>query len=409
MSTQHNEKNLIAEEGELFQTHVGGSALIEGIMMRGKYNWAVAVRQPDGSIYTEEHDLPGAHKPQEWKKWPLVRGCIALFESMALSLKAMGIAADHAFDFSEEEQQAELKKELKKAKKEAKKNGEAFDDQAFLQAHASGDQNQEDTSESKNYDEGGYGLGGKELAVSMGLGLVLGIGGFIILPAFLTNLIMGDYSQNTLAWNAVDGLLRIVIFIAYIWLIGRMKDIDRMFGYHGAEHKAIHCFEHGKELTPENCQKFSTMHVRCGTAFLIMVLIISIFVFTICPTTAIIQSLGVTNPVLKLGVIILSRIILLPVVAGISYEITVKWAGARPGNPLVKVILWPGMQMQKLTTRTPDIGQLECAIAAMKLVIACEEEREKAGVKPVVFAQLPCEAAGQGGVAAQSKNALSKE
>lgn len=345
---------LIAESGELFQTHVGGSALIEGIMMRGKYNWAVAVRQPDNSIYTEEHPLPGADKPKRWKKWPLLRGCIALFESLALSLKAMGIAADHAFDFTED-----------------------------------ADKLAEQTCK-KNYDEGGYGMNSKEIAVSMIAGLVLGIGGFVALPALLTNLIMGDYALNPLGWNLVDGILRVIIFIAYIWAIGRMKDIKRMFGYHGAEHKCIHCFEHGLELTPENCQKFSVMHVRCGTAFIIMVLLLSIFVFTIFPSALILDSLGLTHKIARLGLIILSRIILLPLVAGLAYEITVKWAGARPDNPLVKVLLWPGMQMQKLTTNAPDYGQLECAIAAMKLVIACEEEKEKAGVSPVSFAQTPC-------------------
>lgn len=387
MSDKKANQELIAEEGELFQTHVGGAALIEGIMMRGKYNWAVAVRQPDGSIYTEEHDLPGADKPKKWKKWPLVRGCIALFESMILSFKALGIAADHAYDFEAEEEKERYARAEKKARKEAKRKGIEF--------HPSMVEFESVPTEPKNYDEGGHGLGGKELAVSMILGLVLGIGGFVVLPAFITNLIMGDYTNNPFWWNMVDGIVRIAIFIFYIWLIGRMKDIARMFGYHGAEHKTIHCFEHGLELTPENCQKFSTMHVRCGTAFIIMTLIISIFVFTVFPTATIIEDMGVTNSALRLFLVILSRIILLPVVAGVAYEITVKWAGSRPENPLVKVILWPGMQMQKLTTNPPDYGQLECAIEAMKLVLACEEEKEKAGVKPVVFAQMPCDAGAQ--------------
>ncbi len=392
--------NLIAEDGELFQTHVGGAALIEGIMMRGKYNWAVAVRQPDNSIYTEEHKLPQSYKAP-WKKLPLIRGCFALYESMVLSLKAMSIAADHAYDFTEEE-----------PKNKAKHKHKAAVMQDAGAQHPS-EASKPASPEKKNYDEGGYGMGAKEVAVSIIAGLVLGVLGFVALPAVLTNLIMGDYALRPIAWNAVDGILRVLIFVLYIWLIGRLHDIRRMFGYHGAEHKCIHCFEHGLELTSENCQKFSTMHVRCGTAFVIMTLIISIFVFTIFPTSMILDSYEVHNKLARLLVVIASRIVLLPVVAGIAYELSVKWAGSRPNHPLVKLILWPGMQMQKLTTNPPDTGQLECAIAAMKLVIACEEEQEKAGnLRPVSFAQSPCDLAHQpacrASVARKASPAVSK-
>ena len=159
-----------------------------------------------------------------------------------------------------------------------------------------------------------------------------------------------------------------------------MPDIKRMFGYHGAEHKTIHCFEHGLELTPENARSFPRLHVRCGTAFLIMVMVIAILVYTITPINALIGAWGVPDGLPKLALVIVTRIVLMPVIAGISYEITVKWAGSHPDNPLVKVVLWPGMQMQYLTTREPSDDQIECAIAAMKLVLEREEREAAAGV-----------------------------
>ena len=180
----------------------------------------------------------------------------------------------------------------------------------------------------------------------MVVGLVLGVVLFIVAPAAITNLIVGEYDDHTLAWNIVDGLLRVAVFVFYIWLIGRMEDIKRMFMYHGAEHKAIHCFEHGLPMTPDNARQFPRLHVRCGTAFLIMVMVIAILVYTIFPLNAIISGFGVPDGMPKLVLVIVARIVLMPVIAGISYEITVKWAGSHPDNPLVKVILWPGMQMQ---------------------------------------------------------------
>ena len=220
------------------------------------------------------------------------------------------------------------------------------------------------------------------MAVSMVLGLVLGVVLFIVAPAFVTNLLVGEYDQNTVLWNVVDGLLRVAVFVFYIWLIGRMEDIKRMFMYHGAEHKAIHCFEHGLPMTPDNARQFPRLHVRCGTAFLIMVMVIAIFVYTVTPINGLIELWGVPDGAPKLALVILVRILLMPVIAGISYEITVKWAGSNPDNPLVKVVLWPGMQMQYLTTHEPDDAQMECAIAAMQAVLAREDAEEaKAAAK----------------------------
>ena len=205
------------------------------------------------------------------------------------------------------------------------------------------------------------------------------MGLFIVAPAFITNFVVGEYDASPVAWNIVDGLIRVAVFVLYIWLIGRLSDIKRMFSYHGAEHKTIHCFEHGLPLTPENARHFPCLHVRCGTAFLIMVMIIAIFVYTAIPLSALFGTWGVPDGAPKLALVILTRIIFMPVIAGISYEITVKWAGTHPENPLVKVILWPGLQMQRLTTNEPDDSMLECAIAAMQLVL--DREAEEAHVK----------------------------
>lgn len=357
---QSDLKRAFAEDGEL-KTHVGGQALLEGIMMRGKYNWAVAVREPDGNIYIEEHDLASGKKKHKWMSWPLVRGCVALVESLALGFKALEIAGEHAFGDEEAEEKSEG---------EAAKMVEAFEE-GFDDA---GDRSLVSDGEAVvEQDKGEGGLGKGVMAVSMVMGVVLGVALFLVVPAVVTNLIVGEYDSNMVLWNVVDGVLRVAVFIFYIWLIGRMEDIRRMFMYHGAEHKTIHCYEHGLPLTPENARSFPRLHVRCGTAFLIMVLVLAIIVYTIVPVNAMIDAWGVPDGAPKLLLVIAVRIVFLPVIAGISYEITVKWAGTHPDNLLVKVILWPGMQMQYLTTNEPDDGQIECAILAMQKVLEREE------------------------------------
>jgi len=396
-----------AEDGEL-KTHVGGQALLEGIMMRGKYNWSVAVREPQGTIYTEEHDLASGKDKNGWLYWPFVRGCRAFVESLALGYKALTIAAEHAFVEDEEEAP-----EGPEATPSPLPNGTDENEGDFSWKRDFGNPDEmidalgaqrtlevvsEPAGEAPVPEEAGAAetaqegaeeqaagtkplLSEKEMLISMGLGLVMGIVLFVVAPAFITNLIVGEYDERTLLWNVVDGILRIGVFIFYIWLIGRMEDIKRMFGYHGAEHKTIHCFEHGLPLTPENARSFPRLHVRCGTAFLIMVMIIAIFVYTITPLDALIEAWGVPAGAPKLALVIIVRILLMPVIAGIAYEITVKWAGSHPSNPLVKVILWPGMQMQYLTTREPDDGQIECAIEAMKLVLEREQLEEAAAAQ----------------------------
>lgn len=367
------------------KTHIGGQALIEGVMMRGKNCWAIGVREPDGGLFSQEYSLSKKGNRPTWFSWPLVRGCVALVDSLALGFKALEIAVNKAFDDEEEEEVAESSApndpELPALNSPksclADAGSSALNDMVSSELSTSDSglsSNLESASVSDSTDEGV--LSKAEMTFAMVLGVVLAVALFILLPAGLSNVIVGEYEQNPFVWNIVDGVVRVAIFIFYVWLIGRMPDIKRMFSYHGAEHKTIHCYEHGLELTPENARQFPRLHVRCGTAFLIMVMLIAIVVYTVIPLDGVIASLGITGTA-AFALLLVVRLVFLPVIAGISYEITVKWAGSHPENPLVKVVLWPGMQMQRLTTNEPDDSMLECAIAAMKLVVANEETISK--------------------------------
>ena len=325
MSEKHNNDGCTVRP-----THIGGQALLEGIMMRGKYNWAVAVREPSGDIYTEEHDLVSAKDKHAWLKWPIIRGMWGFYETMALAIKAFAISAEHAGETEEEQ------------------------------------------------------LTSKEIGFTMVAGVALAVGLFIVLPAVATNLLVGSSVERPFTWNAVDGVLRLVAFFAYIWAVSRMKEIRRVFAYHGAEHKTIHAYERGLPLETDVIQRYTTLHVRCGTSFLLMVMVVAILVFSAVPGKAILAAWGVSGGGWVLLFNIGIRILLLPLIAGLAYEITVKWAGQNPDNPLVKVLLWPGLQMQRLTTAPPDDDMVEIAVAAMSLVVAREEAEAVArGQAPV--------------------------
>ena len=206
------------------------------------------------------------------------------------------------------------------------------------------------------------------------MGTLLGIVLFVAVPVAVANLIVGSYTtDNSVLWNLVEAVLRVTILIVYMLALGRTHEMARVFGYHGAEHLTIHCFEHGLPLTPQNAAKFSRLHVRCGTAFLIMTMLIAIVVNTMVPVASLADSLGAEG-IARAGIVLLSRLVLLPLVAGVSYEVTVRWAGSPPDNPLVRVVLWPGLKMQLITTRVPDEGMLECAVAAL----TCVRDREVA-------------------------------
>ncbi len=386
-----------ADSDVKLRTYVGGQALIEGIMMRGRYNWAVAIRQPDGTIYTEEHDLASGRDKNSWLRWPVIRGCTAFVESLVLGFKALNISSEHAYDWSEEEEgegsgdkavSAEpLAADVAAPAVNASATAAGAVAPAEKLAAPAGDSAipteksvapaKEVVEEEKENSESGMGAW---MLVSTILGIVLGIAIFMVAPAWISNLILGESAMNTAAWNVLDGIIRVAIFIAYIWAISLMKDINRMFCYHGAEHKTIHCFEHGLPLTPENAMQFPRLHVRCGTAFMIMVMIVAIFVYTALgnPINSLVDLTGVTEGPLRFVLVVFVRILFLPLIAGLSYEVTVKWAGSHPSNPLVRIVLWPGLQMQRLTTNPPDESMLECAIAAMQLVLAREEAEAQA-------------------------------
>jgi len=303
-------------------THIGGQAVLEGVMMRGKYNWAIAVRTPDGSIYTEEHDLKVAERPAWWAK-PIARGVVALVDSLTLGMKAFAISAEHS----------------------------GFEDESG-----------EDVT-----------LSSKEIVLSMVLGVGLAILLFMVLPALATNFLVGSAVDEPFRWNVVDGLMRVVAFFGYIWAISRMKDIQRVFSYHGAEHKTIHAFEHHVPLTPAAIQTYTTRHVRCGTSFLLMVMMIALVVYSLIPVRLIAESLGVEARWAITILAVLIRLIFLPVIAGLAYEV-IKWAGKRPeDDPLMRFLLWPGLQLQRMTTREPADDMIEVAVAAVLPIVARED------------------------------------
>lgn len=301
-------------------THLGGQAVIEGVMMRGKGVWALSVRNPEGEIVTTHEPLARSSASHPWMGWPLVRGVVALVESLQLGMKALSRSAEIA----------------------------GVDDESGEELPA----------------------GAMVGAMVVGVGLAVLI--FIVLPALLTNLLVGAATENPPLWNAVDGVLRVFAFFLYVWAIGFMPDLKRVFAYHGAEHKVIHTVEHGEELTVANARRHSTMHVRCGTSFLLMVMVIAIVVFSAIPIKAIVASWGLESSAAVLALAIAIRLLLMPVVAGLAYEVTVKWAGPRADRPLVRALMWPGLQLQRMTTREPSDDMLEVAIASTEAVQAAE-------------------------------------
>ena len=300
-------------------TKMGGQAVMEGIMMKGDKKTAVAVRLPSGDIHIKTEANP---KKRTWAKIPIVRGVIVFVNSLIQGTRTLMYSADVLEKYEEKLGEGAL---AEKGKFET-----------WLEKHF-----------------GERAVWNILIAISVIISLVFSIGIFVIGPTAVINW-MTAFTENEIVLNLTEGLLRIAIFVIYVLLISKMKDIHRVFQYHGAEHKCIHCFESGRELTPENCQEFYTLHPRCGTSFLVFVLVISLIVFSF---------LGWPNLALR----IVSRLLLIPFIAGISYEV-LKWAG-KSDNWFIKIISIPGLYLQKLTTAPPDNEQLEVAIAAVKAVM----------------------------------------
>lgn len=302
---------------------VGGQAVLEGVMMRGVSTWAVAVRKalpgelsekgvdPElgahGEIAVTSFPLTSVLKKHRLLRLPIVRGVVALGESLVIGFKALGISANAQLPDDEEE------------------------------------------------------ISGGMWAFTVLLAVALAVGLFFVVPVGLTSLIKDQLDSSFLFW-LVEGIVRTAIFLGYLLLLSRLRDLRRVFEYHGAEHKTISCYEAGLDLTPENAQRFSRLHPRCGTSFLLIVMIVAIFVFA------------------PIGLpawywLVLTRIIGVPLIAGISFEI-IKFAGRNRRRRWVRTVMFPGLQLQKLTTREPDYEQLAVAIAAMEAVLAVENPRE---------------------------------
>ncbi|MEJ7750829.1 MAG: DUF1385 domain-containing protein [Thermoleophilaceae bacterium] len=306
---------------------VGGQAVLEGVMMRGVSTWAVAVRKPlpeeladgeldpttgaHGEIEVQTELLVSVTKRHRALRLPIVRGVVALGESMKIGFKALGISANAQIPPDEQGEKEEI--------------------------------------------------GSGTWAGTVVFAMLFAIGLFFLLPAGLTN-IFRDEIPNSFLFVVVEKLVRIGIFLAYIWLISRMRDLQRVFEYHGAEHKTISCYEAGLDLTPENAQRFSRLHPRCGTSFLLIVMIVAIFVFA---------------PLGKLDLqwLLISRVVGIPLVAGIAFEV-IKLFGRNRTKRWARVLMWPGLQLQRLTTREPDLAQLAVAIAALDAVLAVENPAE---------------------------------
>lgn len=296
------------------KTSIGGQAVIEGVMMKGPEDIAIAVRKPDGEIALSREKLKSSRKTIS--KIPIVRGVFAFVDALVIGVKALSFSAE----FFEEEEEDKDKKHSK------------WDE--FLE---------------KNM-----------VVIAVFLSILFSMGLFILLPTLVVNFI-GGISKSPLIMNLAEGLVRITIFIGYIAAISGMKDIKRVFEYHGAEHKTIFCYENGEELTVDNVRKYKRLHPRCGTSFLFIVMIVSILLFSFFRWP-------------NLLVRLITRIALMPLVAGISYEI-IKWAG-RSDSKLVCVVSAPGLWLQKITTREPDDSQIEVAIESLKNVLVEDEEAD---------------------------------
>jgi len=321
-------------------TKVGGQAVLDGIMMKGEDRTAVAVRFPNKDIYVKTEKLK---KPGKWAKIPIIRGIGVFVGSLVTGTRTLMYSAEviESYEGPEAEEDA----------------GEEEDKVALW-------------LEKKFGEKGAWNI---MLYSSVVLALVLTIGFFVILPTAAVNA-LGHFTKDGLVLNLTEGVLRIALFVLYVLAISRMKDIRKTFQYHGAEHKCIHCFENGLELTPANCRGFYTLHPRCGTSFLMFVLVISLILFSL---------LGWPDLLWRIG----SRLILIPFIAGLSYEL-LRWAG-RSDNLTVKILSLPGLYLQKLTTAEPDDEQLEVAIAAMKAVMVEPDTPCFAGLSDKAGRPLP--------------------
>ncbi len=304
---------------EVFKTTIGGQALIEGVMMRGPSKIGMAVRKPDSEIELKVEDSKSLSKKYKFFKLPIIRGVVGLVESMYVGVNSLLFSASF------------------------------FDDE------------EEDTKESFIEKKFGEKAESIEMGLTVLLSLAITIVVFMLLPNIVANFAR-KLTENTIVLNLIEGVIRLTVFFIYLFYVSRIPEIERMFQYHGAEHKSIHCYEHGEELTVENIKKYPLMHKRCGTSFLFMVMIISILVLSF---------FGWPNMVMR----IVTRILAFPIIAGLSYEVN-KFMG-RYDNALTDFLAYPGLMIQKyFTVKEPDGSQIEVAIAALESVLPQKGESD---------------------------------
>jgi uncharacterized protein YqhQ len=321
----------------------GGQAVLEGVMMRGRHSWGMAVRRPSGGIARMAYPLTSAGDRHRWLKLPVIRGVVALYESLSLGVRALGIAAN-------------IGMEAAGAGDQAVSADQPADDTAWRSV---------DTAEPPGDDAARAAqpaFGWKELAGTLVVALAFAIGLFIVIPLVVVKA-LEDTLSNPFVFNLVEGVIRIAIFLLYILGISLIPDLKRVFQYHGAEHKVIHAYEACGRPDAEQASRHSPLHPRCGTGFILVVMVVAIFVFAIVGKPSLLW-------------LVVSRIVGIPVIIGISYEVAIKWLGKHPNNILARILLWPGLQLQRLTTREPSSDQLEVAAAALDEVIRMDEARQ---------------------------------
>lgn len=327
------------EDKKLHITSIGGQAVMEGVMMRGPYKTVVAVRKPDGEI-EKKIDENGTKTRNAFFKLPIVRGCVNFIDSLVIGMSALMYSASFIDLEEEEEEESKFDKWL------TEKLGDKMKDAVIY--------------------------------FSVFVSVIFSVGLFMLLPAFLTKgveMIGQKFSalqpivQTHTFTSIFEGIIRMAIFLGYMALVSKMKEIRRVFEYHGAEHKTIACYEAGEELTVENVRKHTRFHPRCGTSFLLFVMIISILIFALLPRFD--NFSGIASILLRL----VTRLALMPVVAGLSFEV-IKWAG-RSKSKVVGILSKPGLWLQRLTTNEPDDSQIEVAIESIKPCIPENKEDDK--------------------------------
>ncbi len=318
----------------------GGQAVIEGVMMRGRHSWGLAVRRPSGEIARMAYPLTSLGERHRWLKLPVIRGVIALFESMSLGVKALGLAANIAME--EAPYPATGKAGSAGSEAPAAKPGR-------------------DAGAEKGPQEAPA-FGWKTMAGTVVVAVVFAVGLFIVIPLVVVKAFEDTFS-NPFVFNLVEGLIRIALFLIYIFVISFIPDLRRVFEYHGAEHKVIHAYEAYGRPDAERAVAYPPMHPRCGTGFLLVVMVIAILVFAVVGKPSLLW-------------LVVSRIVGIPIIIGISYEVGIKWLGRHSKSLIARVLLWPGLQLQRLTTREPSADQLEVAAAALDEVINMDEARK---------------------------------